>query len=796
MIRTHPNIESLLDSINKDKQDRSPAAVRYPVRFVFFNTFDLLRRFVHHLSDIPLIQLKSQMPHQDGWLTSEDLYRIVASQETDSLIVPMSEVLRFFQDGAFQSLLLSLFEIENAREQASRRIYLPFVGLKGRCENNVFKTFHRRAHWAPIWSVEEEYTEKIRIYQLVAYTGVEVDIAPAGFTIIRTTSDWLDLWKHAPLQAVVCKSRSMAYLYKDFLPDAIFQPEQIDTPKAYLEKILGVALPMPYQTQEARFWDALLHKESKHRHEAGFVDFHHVVATHFNIRNVRAMTPEGLFTLWFQYPDAFSRWLLRHWVLNQPYLQIGYLYKTMSAIVRYTDDELITHLWFDIFEFTPSNAEIFTERKTYLKLLHEEYKLPCHPLEEKLRRKLSELVEKPLELQAQYLTNISYAERTYLFDLLQTMGADQQERYDELLRQVYPELFHYLHWQVMLDNPTLEDWLPAYFQEYARSKVFDCKTETLTVLLNEKNHDQNSFYAWYYKLGKHREDDEQACLIWIDGLGAEWLSLLIYLINSYGQTKNKHVAKAYLSTANLPTTTEHNRFEQAIYIRDFDTYIHRESPYIYPDDLIRQIELLQAIVKRDIIENPHERIIVVSDHGCTFLAQKRFGNFKKYDFQASDHEGRCLWIEQEYQADSDFLVHTIQHGAHEGQKTLVALKHTSLYTTPAREVHVGATPEEVVTPYLVISKIDDRITYHITLITSEISVRRPLLLVDVAPLPPLAPVLIWKGKEFRFELQDDHWGVLLHGFKAGEYQFELQVLDQKFDLPLTMTGGFKERDLL
>ncbi|GAK59218.1 hypothetical protein U27_06195 [Candidatus Vecturithrix granuli] len=588
----------------------------------------------------------------------------------------------------------------------------------------------------------------------------------------------------------------MAYLYKDFLPDAIFQPEPIDTPKAYLEKILGVALPMPYQPQEARFWDALLHKESKHRHEAGFVDFHHVVATHFNIRNVRAMTSEGLLKLWFQYPDAFSRWLLRHWVLNQPHLQIGYLYKMISAIVLYSDDELITHLWFDIFEFTPSNAEIFTERKTYLKLLHEEYKLPYHSLEEKLRHTLSELVEKHLEVQAQYLTNISHAERTYLFELLKTIGADQQERYDALLRQVYPELFHYLHWQVMLDNPTLEDWLPAYFQEYARSKVFDCKTETLTALLNEKNQDQNSFYAWYYHLGKHQEHDGNTCLIWIDGLGAEWLPLLIYLINSYGQTKNKHVAKAYLSTANLPTTTEHNRFEQAIYIRDFDAYIHDEKPYTYPDDLIRQIELLQAIVKRDIIENPYERIVVVSDHGCTFLAQKRFGNFKKYDFQASDHEGRCLWTDQEHQADSDFLVHTIQHGEHEGQKTLVALKHTSLYTTPAREVHGGATPEEVVTPYLVISKIDDRITYHINLLTPEISVRMPLLLVDVTPLPPSAPVLLWKGKEFLLEKQDDHWGVLLRGFKAGEYQFELQVLDQKFDLTLTMTGGFKERELL
>ncbi|GAK59219.1 hypothetical protein U27_06196 [Candidatus Vecturithrix granuli] len=138
--------DALFAAIEEDKDDRSPGAVRYPVRLIFLNTFHALRKLTSHLAKIPLIQLKSCLPHQDGWLTSEDLYRIVASQETDSLIVPMSEVVRFFQDGKLQSLLLSLFEIENAPEQASRRIYLPFVGLKGRCENNVFKTFHRRGH--------------------------------------------------------------------------------------------------------------------------------------------------------------------------------------------------------------------------------------------------------------------------------------------------------------------------------------------------------------------------------------------------------------------------------------------------------------------------------------------------------------------------------------------------------------------------------------------------------------------------------------------------------------------------
>jgi len=201
-------------------------------------------------------------------------------------------------------------------------------------------------------------------------------------------------------------------------------------------------------------------------------------------------------------------------------------------------------------------------------------------------------------------------------------------------------------------------------------------------------------------------------------------------------------------------------------------------------------------VKREITEERSSKIVVVSDHGFTFLAQKRFGNFKKFDFSGADHQGRCFWTEHEYQSDSEFLRHHVAQGDYKGKNVLIALKHTSLQNTPSREVHGGATPEEVFVPLLVISRIDDRITYNARLLTPEISVKKPIITILVEPKPPQSPTLLLKGKTIPLEKQDNRWCTTLQGFKAGDYQFKLDVFNQTFDIEVTITGGFKERDLL
>lgn len=791
-------IDALFRAIETDQHAYSPGAQRYPVRFIFLNSFQALRRLIAYFSrtQIPIIQLSTHLPHDDGWLTVDDLLHLITPLEDNTAIVPLSELLRFFPDTDFIALATSLCELEQINQYQPKRLYLPLVGIKWRFENLVWSTFHRKDQWAPIWSLEEPAQEKIHIYQLVEYSGLQLTQPPPGFISIRNTTDWLNLWKQENLHVILCQSDSMAYLYHNFLPDALFQPEKILTPQDYLEKMLGLQMPITYQPGEQLFWETLIEQENHHLHDKTFIDFEHVLNAHFNIQNFRAIPKERLFALWFQHPETYSRWLLTYWIQTNSALQNSYLAQVMANVTLYSDDEFMTHVWLTIFQEEHPDNVIFQERKNYLNVLHHTYKLPIHQLETKIAQKIPQLADKSLAQQAHYLTNLSEAERKYLLEIFRQQPIAEVSEYLDIMRTVYPELYFYLQWSAMQTSDPLEPWCVEYFSEYTLSKARHQKTDRLTALLHEKNHAADSFYAWYYQI-KRYPIPEETPVVWIDALGAEWLPLLEYLINSLGKAKNKHVQKKYLTPVNLPSVTSCNRFEHAVHVTEFDEFIHRqESPYRFPETLMKQFDLLTSLVKKHVIERTEERIVVVSDHGFTFLAQKEFGNSKTYNFSGADHEGRCMWTDHDYQHDAEFLCHTVDTNDNPEKNVLVALKHTSLYNTPAREVHGGATPEEVLVPYLLISKIDDRIIYHVTLLTSELSVRNPEIIVAISPMPPSNPLLLWKGKEIKLVRKDSSWKAILQGFKAGEYQFELQVGEQHFDLVVTIKGGFKEKDLL
>jgi hypothetical protein len=796
MIKNFKSIEELFHAIETDKKASSPSAQRYPLRLIFLNNFDSFKDIISYLSkhDATILQLKTLLPHDDGWFTLDNVLNSVKLLRKDTVVVPFSEMLRFFPAIEFNTIIISLFEIESSSINYFRRIYIPLVGLKERFEKDFLRTFHRRDNWAPIWNLEERLDKKIKIYQVAYNTGFEACAVPKDFKTINSTSDWLELWKQDNLDNIICKSKSMACLYEKFLPDAIFFLEKIDNQKDYLQKIVGLKVPIEYRKSETPFWDILIN-EIAESDDLSLLDFQRLVNYHFNIKNFNTISNIGLLRLWFQHKDKYSRWLLRNWIITQDKLKEKYIFRVMSGLNTYSDDELIDQVWLKIFDGMPAKRDIFNERKSYLKLIHKDFKLSFHQIEKKLQDKFNSIYDDSIENQSNYLTNISFAERKYIIESFKNCNKDDRSKHLEIIREIYPELFYYLKWDVTVNNEKLEKWITKYFQEYNQSKLLDQRSDKLLSILNEKSKDAQSFYDWYYKI-ENFQDIGDTCVIWIDGLGAEWLPLIEYLINKHGKEKNKYVAEKYIKKTNLPTITGCNRFDNAVHILELDKYVHDENPYKYPDDLIKQIELIEGVIKREIIERSDENIIIVSDHGFTFLAQKKFGNYKKFDFSESNHEGRCMWTERDYQDDSEFLLYQIDSGEYKDKKALIALKHTSLYNTPYREVHGGATPEEVLVPCIVISKIDERVAYNVKLLTKEISVRDPLVNIEIEPLPTIPPILIWKGKDIPLEKKNDKWCVKLTGFKAGKYELELNVHSQKFDVAITIEGGFKEKDLI
>ena len=199
------------------------------------------------------------------------------------------------------------------------------------------------------------------------------------------------------------------------------------------------------------------------------------------------------------------------------------------------------------------------------------------------------------------------------------------------------------------------------------------------------------------------------------------------------------------------------------------------------------------------MEIPNDKVGIVSDHGFSFLCLKDFGNFKRLDLPDAEHEGRCMWIDEvDYKDDEYFIVWNVDEGNCRGRKTLVALRHISLNNTPYREVHGGATPEEVLVPYIVIETKKDEIKYKIEPINSEVWITTPVVQLKIYPQPLYIPEAFLNEQSLNvsYDKENGVYKIDLKGLKVGMHTIMLRIGSIDHQIKVTIRGGFKERDLL
>ena len=278
--------------------------------------------------------------------------------------------------------------------------------------------------------------------------------------------------------------------------------------------------------------------------------------------------------------DSFDRCLLKNFLFYYEKVKNSYLFDVFNKLSCFDNKTLINLVWFEIFD-SNNKENFFAERKILLKVLHEDLKEPFDSIESKIEEKLDSLSEQTTKEKFKYLTGITFAERRYIVKILK----DSSNFYEdlELVKNVYHELYYYLNWDNLSLDHELEDWVLEYFKNYNISKMLNKKFQSLENILYEKNKNKNTFCEWYYKIENSPVEGKNQ--IWIDGLGAEWIPLVIYLIEEYGRSYGKFIGKKCITRVNLPTVTECNRYE-AEKIDILDKHIHNENPYCYPDDLI------------------------------------------------------------------------------------------------------------------------------------------------------------------------------------------------------------------
>ncbi len=354
-----------------------------------------------------------------------------------------------------------------------------------------------------------------------------------------------------------------------------------------------------------------------------------------------------------------------------------------------------------IFHLSTITESIIRQRNDAMRVLNVTYNTEYF---EKLDKILP--VEKRLEL----ITYITREERAYAIKTVSTLlrnGADLTTII-KLLKNRYPELAEYLSVNEVFDDKTNN-----YFNWYRRNKIINrpCNA-TINIdfdLFESRNKE--------IQLSK----SESCISFWVDGLGAEWIPVLMGKIKFL---KTDVLKEFKIAKALLPTETDYNKqWEKEDLKWDrLDKVSHRGMPddKDYYSCIARQIEIMGEIVEHiDALLGKYNRVILTGDHGSSRLAALLFHEVNNFWIEPPENSkvrsfGRYVELDNEAfqvplqttmelvrDAERKFVVmKTHEHFKQSGN----AAGGNTDEVAVAGEIHGGMTPEEYLVPVIVLSR--------------------------------------------------------------------------------------------
>lgn len=707
------SVDELMLEINSDKITSNILSRRYPVRLIFLQRFETFRLLIEKLSsfNIDILHVEKELPQLDGWITKDSLYTLVKNISKDTTVVPFSEIVRFYSREDFNNFFNQLLLIEN--DDLKRRIYLPLIGVEERFEKDFFQSFTRKEESAPLWKISKETPNSIKLFLFPKSLRKKID----GFETINDTNEWLQFWKRKSPCDIICHSKALNLYYENTLPDTIFNVEKLLNLKIGIEKIYRIEVPIAYCDTDHLHWEKLLDLIN-----LDCSNFSTLVKCYFK---VTALTINTILDLWLQASDIFAKWLLKGYLLSQKCLENKYLFKVVESLSDFSDHTFLKTLYERIFtlEF---NDDFVNER---LKLIHQysRYKkiILCDEAIEDLNAYIRSLEDSSKALLL--TTGVFFFEKVFILELYVKQAIDRN-----IILKRFPDLIYY-NSHSLFDNINADNnWVYEYFEEYKKSKLINSKTPRINEILLSKNENESSFFNWYHSFESIHSifhSNKVDKVIWVDAIGCEWVAFIENYINNY--YTDFSILNKLIGVSNLPTSTEHNKFPDTKYVQDFDLFIHTNR-FLYPESIINEFVEISKIINSLLIVDSDQTIALVSDHGLTALSRLELS--RKYGKDDS-HEGRYIEVsDKDHSTDPDYIINKSEL---DNKTYLIASKHNSLGKKPIREVHGGATPEEVLVPYIVISnkKELDNFDYSIAIFNSEIQKREPVVQFEIQPKP-------------------------------------------------------------
>ena len=772
--------DELTREIMRDRDTGDMLAQRYPIRFIMLNNFNEFRNLAKFMVNIGVEALDLENLIDEGeddtWITKDTLKAAIKDCEKSTFVTPFSELVRFYNDDDFKGFFNEIMLLEDIHHK--KRIYVPLIGLQNRF-TDFLNHFARIQESAPIWRYDAE-PQTVEVF-LAKYKDFKL---PNGEIQCQLDSlrDWLKFWKvQAPQERIVCCSTPISAKFKYSKPDNIFNFTKINSPYDFMTQFLELTFPFGEDEEDRIYWEALLnHLDKEKLSSFSFESFTR------SLFNKVTLTASDIISEWLDTDNtSFKRWVLKKYVLHTSFKQeYPYLTLCMESVSDLNDEHLLPSFIATriLYELPAGKREGFAEERR--KIIVDNRTVLCHAVtqqdQEWLLTRTKEMFQQGQDL------NVAIDICTGVFDFEQILLMGWYAHYPnnkklkQTIEEIYPEFAAYIKSTKPSHFRLENQWCIDYISEYKKAKLADKLTSEITRYISEKNESAKTFYKWYYEFeNSHSLLAEVSSspiykpdkVYWIDGLGAEFLSNILYLIEA--EHSNLKVVRSQITRSDIPSSTDHNRFDGELVKRfgALDELGHDSHMYKYLYTLKEELQVLKEIVHEIIGTSKKQSctIAVVSDHGLSCLSRK--ASSKKYEGKF-EHEGRYIKTTVEAQSDPDYLVHKNET---DSEYYKVALTHSSLSKVPTHQVHGGCTPEEVLVPFILLSNknVPGYIKYEIKMSPDDVMMSNLTISLTVIP-EPKSVTLTCEGKSYKMDRVGTQWTTLLQDISEGAHIIDVK----------------------
>lgn len=674
--------EKILDveSITKYLKEESDGISRFPARVVFTNSIIQYKKMVEEMAlNAKKIFLREFCNGDDTIPNIDELIDLVKKSVNEVLVVPsIGEYLRFaIKYERISQKFASLIRLET---NSKTRLWLPIYCAKTYFDEVVGQLDFRHADH--FYEIKDE--DKVSPFNVTVFSPSFEEIIVTQ-NIIPNLKSWFSLWDEGLFQ-----TNKILITKKHALIDntgGIYSISKITSPYYYiLDNITNIS-QLNEELGNEKMWSML----------AKFVNPNNKTIKSLILSglNIREFEPYSILKRWDELAenDCFGKWLFWLWYKLNNTSEHSYISYAISLSNNFKD--------------IPLQIEIAIMNKNAPQISKNEWLIQRSKalLMLNIRKRSSKFWNQFESIQdiwqkLRLLTAQTFEEKVKIVEVVSEVlkSGEGISSLTPLLNEKYAELYDYLNPQYKFEYKELN----AYFDYYKLLKIkniFDADIQTL----NERC-DLEIIPARGNLLTSIKAK-EDAYFLWIDGMGLEWVDLIIKKIES----KCANIEyKIQVAGAKNPTITSHNNawdsmdapFEKYDKL-DSKSHIKDKSEInSYFEVFVQQLDIMNEIAdKIASLLQSHNTLVITSDHGLSRMAALAFHELRAVEPPPKaivENLGRYCILENDRNLDISRTYHDDNYLLFKSHNHF-----TSSGNAPG-EIHGGMTPEEFLVPIIMI----------------------------------------------------------------------------------------------